>query len=269
MRVEAHYSKIKFRMNFRFCFLYTLFFFINFSIFAQGNQNKYVITHDDSLALEKVIVEKYYVSDTSDYNNKDASPLPKGSVTYRIFIQMKPNYKLQLVYGNQKHELFLATSTRFFNDKLAGGLTGFNIDTRGLNKGNVALDSWITMGACCRGYTGIPLSEDTTGFSFITNRPSLGKADGLIKGILPDFKVFNLDMNFFNNDSTATRFATSNGGWAAPGGVKRPHSQKPGINCATYNQWKIIVPDKCSNRNANRRLCAICCKKPGSFRNEI
>ncbi len=189
---------------------------------AQNKNNSYVITHDDSLALEKLIVEKYYVSDASDYTDTLQSPLPKASVTYRIFIDLKPGYSLQLVFGNQKHELVLETSTRFYNDKTADAFTGFNINPKYVSSGNIAFDSWITMGAAARGFTGILRSEDTTGFSLISNRASLKLADGLTKGVLPDFKQFNLDLNFFNNDSNATRFSTNDGGWAALGGVKGP-----------------------------------------------
>ncbi len=203
-------------------FIISLLFLINNGLFAQNKSDKYIITHDDSLALENVIVEKYYVSEASDYNDTAVNSLPKGSITYRIFIDMKPDYKLQMVYGNQKHQLVLETTTRFFNDLNAFAYTGFNVDTRKLSIGNYALDSWITLGAASRGYTGIPRSEDTTGFSLITNRPSLKIADGLTKGVLPDFKQFNLDMGFFNNDSTATKFSSNNGGWAALGGVKGP-----------------------------------------------
>ncbi|MEI8204925.1 MAG: hypothetical protein WCH34_18030 [Bacteroidota bacterium] len=203
----------------------SLFIFLMMMHTTLSAQNNYVITHDDSLALEKVIVEKYYVSEESDYSDTLLSPLPKGSITYRIFIDMKAGYNLQMVYGNPKHELLLETTTRFYNDKMADAFTGFNINVKHINKGNIALDSWITMGAAARGFTGIPRIEDTTGFSIITNRPSLKLADGLCKGVLPDFKQFNLDLNFFNNDSNATRFSTNNGGWAALGGVKGPTAE--------------------------------------------
>jgi hypothetical protein len=210
----------------RIMLFFTFFLVINSQLLSQITPDKYVITHDDSLALENIIVEKYYVSDSNDYLDKSANALPKGSVTYRIFVDMKPGYNLQLVYGNQKHELFLETTTKFFNDLKADAITGFNVDTRKLNEGNIALDSWITMGAASRGFTGIPRSEDTSKFSLIANRPSLKESDGLTKGVLPDFKTFNLNLDgFFNNDSTAKRFSTSNGGWAAPGGVKGPTAE--------------------------------------------
>jgi len=195
---------------------------ISCQMFVQNISGQTAKSQNDSLALENIIVEKYYVSDSSDFNKTQKYPLAVGSITYRIYVDMKPGYNLQMVYGNQKHELFFETSTKFYNDPEADAETGFNVDSRKINKGNVALDSWITLGAASRGYTGIPRLEDTERFSLIVNRPSLKKSDGLTKGILPDFKTFNLDLNFFNNDSTAKRFSTNNGGWAAPGGVKGP-----------------------------------------------
>ena len=71
----------------------TLFLFIlSSSIFSQNKQYKYEITHEDSLALENIIVEKYYISDSTDYNDTIKNSLPKGAVTFRIFIDMKPDY---------------------------------------------------------------------------------------------------------------------------------------------------------------------------------
>ena len=186
-------------------------------------QNKYIPTYNDSLALEDVIVEKYYIADSTDYADTTGSILPQGSVTYRIFIKMKPGYSLQLVYGNQKHELYIKTTTIFYNNQECAALTGFNIDPRKINKNTIALDSWITMGAATRLHTGILKSEDRDGS--IISRASLTKADGLTKGELPNFKIFNLDLNFFNDPKNASVFSTNNGGWAAPGGVKGPTNE--------------------------------------------
>ena len=189
------------------------------SSFAQQN---YTITKNDSLALENVIVEKYYDYDPTDYIDTIPDTYPKGAVTYRIFVDMKPGYSLQAVYGSQKHELFVKTSTTFFNDQTCFAETGFNIDAKKLHTGAVALDSWITMGAASRLHTGILKSEDDSVYSFIQNREPLSKHDGLTKGILPDFEAFNIDLNFFNNDSTASYFSINDGAWAAMGGVKGP-----------------------------------------------
>jgi hypothetical protein len=192
------------------------------SLFAQQS---YTITHDDSLALEKVIVEKYYEYDPNDYIDTVPDTYPKGATTYRIYIDMKPGYSLQAVYGTPKHEFFLKTSTSFFNDLTCYAETGFNIDAKKLHIGAVALDSWITMGAASRLHTGILKSEDNSEYSFIKNRKSLSKVDGLTKGILPDLQLYKLDLGFFNNDSTASNFSTNDGACAALGGVKGPTNE--------------------------------------------
>lgn len=208
--------------KFFFCFLFL--FVLNSLLSAQNKQDKFIITHEDSLALENIIIEKYYIADSTDYFDTLKNALPIGSVTYRIFIDMKTDYKLQLVYGNKNHELFIETTTSIFNDIEADAVTGFNVNTKYINKGNIALDSWITMGAASRGFTGIPRNEDKDEISLITNRESLKKADGLTKAILPNFTVYNLNLKPLEYDTTASRFSTNDGGWAAPGGVKGPNA---------------------------------------------
>jgi len=201
--------------------IFSLIILISFSSKLTAQQSN-VISHDDSQALEKVIVEKYYVYNPDDHSDSTLNALPEGSVTYRIFIDMLPDYSLQTVYGVEKHELFFKTTTSFFNDEECFASTGFNVDAKKLHMGNVALDSWITMGAASRVHTGILRSEDNDGFSFIINRDSLKTSDGLTKGVLPNFKLFNLDLSFFKNSSSSDYFTTYDGAWAALGGVKGP-----------------------------------------------
>jgi len=197
-----------------------LFILFNSSLKAQEN---YIATHDDSLALENVIVEKYYVADSTDYADTTGGVLPKGSITYRIYIDLKPGYSLQVVYGNQKHEMYLRTTTKFFNNRECAAVTGYNIDARKINKNSIALDSWVTMGAATRLHTGVLKSEDPDGS--LMERKTLNKADGLTKGVMPTFKVFNIDLRFFNDENNATNFYTTNGGWAALEGVKGPTAE--------------------------------------------
>jgi hypothetical protein len=179
-----------------------------------------MITHDDSLALENVIVEKYYVTDSSYYVDTTGGILPKGSITYRIYIDMKPGYSLMMVYGDKKHELFLKTTTVFFNNTYCLAMTGFNIHYKEINENSVALDSWLTLGAASRIHTGILKTDDTDGS--ILKRASLSKADGLTNGTTPTFKMYNLDMNFFKDKKDASLFSTKNGAWYCIEGVKGP-----------------------------------------------
>ena len=116
-----------------FSFLILFYLIIICSISSKA-QNTYVLTHDDSLALKEVIVEKYYVADSTDYIDTTGGALPKGSVTYRIYIGMKPGYKLQMVYGDPKHELEIKTTTKFFNNSICEAALGYNISTKEINK---------------------------------------------------------------------------------------------------------------------------------------
>jgi hypothetical protein len=176
-------------------------------------------------ALQSIIIEKYAVASAPADSDTVGNPIPAGSVTYRIYADMLPGCRLQAVYGNQSHTLYFKTSTRFYNDRICHAETGFNIDAKKLHVGHAALDSWITIGAASRIHTGIPRCEDHDGFSFLTPNNPLSEADGLTKAVLGDFQIFNIDLGFFDNDSTASEFNTSNGGWACKGGLSGPTTE--------------------------------------------
>ena len=186
-------------------------------------QNKYIPNHNDSSALVNVLVEKYYNSVESDYSDTSINTLPKGSTTYRIYIEMKPEYKLMSVWGSKNHALYLETTTNFFNNTQCIAETGFNIDMKKINLGTIAFDSWITLGAAGRGFTGIPLAEDTDNTGLLNFRPAFANADGFTKAVLPDFKIFgDVDLHFFTSSETNKKFSVVNGAWWAPYGVKGP-----------------------------------------------
>src|ERR1051325_3917740 len=86
---------------------------LNSGLRAQVNEP---LTATDKSALENIIVEKYYVAEETDYADISGGVLPKGSVTYRIYVDLKPGYNLQMVYGDKKHELFIRSTTTFFNN---------------------------------------------------------------------------------------------------------------------------------------------------------
>ncbi len=192
-----------------------LFIIISFFSFHAQAQNG--LTNTDKSALEGIIVEKYFIADSSDYNDT-LNPLPKGTITYRIYVDMKPDYTLQLVYGNEKHPLTIQTSTQFYNNADCGALIGYNVNYLKVNRSTFALDSWLTINSASNQYAGILKSEDADGS--VLNRHSLNKTDGFTQGNLPVIKPFNIDLNFFNNDTNASLFSTNNGGWAAITGVK-------------------------------------------------
>ena len=183
-------------------------------------QNNYIPTQNDSLALENVFVEQYYVSDSSDYADTIGGILPRGSITYRIYLDLRPGYKVQAIYGKANHEMFIKTTTSFYNNESCIALTALNVGEKALILGNVALDSWITVGAASRMKMGIPKSDDKDGS--IIPKPGLSKQDGLTDGILPLLKTYNLDLSCFKYAKNNGKLTTSNGAWASLGGTKGP-----------------------------------------------
>lgn len=190
--------------------------------------------------LEGVIVEKYYVSNAADAAGS-VGALPAGSVTYRIYVDMAPNYKFQALYGNQfaggtvQHLLTLTTSTSFFNNEDRGATTPTY--TKAQAAGNtVMLDSWFSVGAACSGQFGIPKSEDNGVANVVNsngilqnNDPLAGipltTQDGLIAGtpqavtfvgLTTELDVFDATSNVGNS------FSTQNGSIASLIGSSGP-----------------------------------------------
>ncbi|HXC07015.1 MAG TPA: hypothetical protein VNZ86_19785, partial [Bacteroidia bacterium] len=183
---------------------------------AQGG-SEVGIPEADKSALEGIIVEKYYVSDTTDQKDSLGGFLEAGSTTYRIYVDLKPGYTLQVVYGTEKHELRIQTSTRFYNNTQCGALIGYNVNSKKINTGNYALDTWITINSASNNHAGILINEDKDGS--ILNKKAFTRADGLTNGNLPVIKPFNINFSCFKDGSNATLFSTRNGGWAAISGI--------------------------------------------------
>jgi hypothetical protein len=113
--------------------------------------------------LEGIIVEKFYVSTKADNAGKMYSgDLPKGSVTYRIYVDLKPGYRFQAAYGTPTHPLTIQSSENFYNHIEAGNIQP-NITPERTYKKNIALlDSWLSVGACSEGHLGILKEMDDT-----------------------------------------------------------------------------------------------------------
>jgi hypothetical protein len=163
---------------------YILFIFALFMITSLHAQD----------AIKNVIVETYYVSDANDatdiqyyYDSQgnnilDTVVLESGTKTYRVYIQMQPGYKLLSVFGDKIHALKFASTANFFNNADYGKILGMDITEKSLNKGTVALDTWLTLGqttTTSNGKTnyGVLKSADRNG-SFI------GGANNKPKGLL-------------------------------------------------------------------------------------
>src|SRR5262249_32953181 len=127
--------------------------------------------------LEKIIVEKYYVSDAKDAKAIKGGHLPVGSVTYRIFVDMLPAYRFEAAYGLAGHELRIATTTSFFNNEEYGAAVANNVPEIRLKENTVMLDSWLSVGAAAENSYAVLKSEDTA--KAIVNK------DGLLQNADP------------------------------------------------------------------------------------
>ncbi len=162
-----------------------LFFTISISLQAQ---------------LEKVIVEKYYVSDDNDATDTAGGTFVKPhSTTYRVYIDMAKGYKLTRIFGNASHELIISSDSIFFNRnyKTADGQTfAYNYNVLRFSEGTVPLDTWLTLGQVSQSntsgntYFGVLKRSDKNG-SIIGGKNNDGGSASIQSGLL------------INNDTSA------------------------------------------------------------------
>jgi hypothetical protein len=191
--------------------------------------------------LERVIVEPYYVSDSADANYAGFNNLPAGSVTYRVFVDMKPGYVLQSVFGDARHEMKIGTTTNFYNHPVFGNFLSNLILEPYLPNTVVMLDSWISVGAGAQLNFGILKSDDDTAGTIRNSYkphkllqhhdPKAGipltERDGLRKGVPERVTAIQIDsllemMDKRQAPPTGQEFKTTNGAWACIEGAKGP-----------------------------------------------
>lgn len=145
--------------------------------------------------IRDVIVEKYYVSDSLDATDTIDGPahsLPQGSVTYRVYVQLKSGYKIKKMYGTANHPLKIVSTDTFYNNiDRPTAYFGYLVNKSWFS-GNptLALDSWLTLGLCATQYTGVLKTDDPDG-SLIGGTHNPGGTAGVPGGIIR------------NNDTTA------------------------------------------------------------------
>jgi hypothetical protein len=188
----------------------TLFFLFT-SIFAQ---------------LDSVIVEKYYISDAkdatdiqyiydaNDENIVDSLILAEGSVTYRVFIAMKPGFKLISIYGDENHPFKISGTSNFFNNTARGANLGKDIKVNKFSEApTLPVDTWLSLGLATSTDFGVLKTDDSNGSiingtngGFLTNNLPEGgipltSSDGLASyASLPT--GWFLDKGFKNNDTS-------------------------------------------------------------------
>ena len=184
-----------------------------------------------SQGLEDVIVETFYSATLQDtLSELFTFPLKSSSITYRVYLDLKPGYSLQAVYGSPEHPLKIKTSTTFFNHSEHGEVIPNVIPYRTLSKNTVMLDSWLSVGAAGEDSYGVMLQDDDTIETvkhknfLLSSNSILTIKDGLkIVGKVPRPTFFNIDKaasEVFSKKSDKNEFSTDNGGWFALGGAK-------------------------------------------------
>ena len=191
--------------------------------------------------LEKIIVEKYYVSNENDkIFDGDGGELPVNSVTYRVYVDMLPGYIFQAAFAIPNHELKIATTTRFFNNEDRGAK--FPTYSRSQAQTNtVMLDSWLSVGGGLRDYAGVLKSHDD-GVNTIVNSDGvlqnddpragipLTEQDGVVEMFAEPVTVlgfFDTDITMFEDANTApipSIFSSTEGAWSSLNGSMGPDS---------------------------------------------
>ena len=179
--------------------------------------------------LEGIIVEKFYVSTKADNAGKMYSgDLPKGSVTYRIYVDLKPGYRFQAAYGSQEHPLIIESSENFFNHVEAGNIQPSIIPQRTYKKNIALLDSWLSVGSCGEGHLGILKEYDDTisdkyikfEKGYFRNKKKiipLYEKDGMKSSpFVPFTTVFNFDSlsHVLGSITRSKKLKIDNAGWA-------------------------------------------------------
>jgi len=145
--------------------------------------------------LEKVIVEKYYVSDVNDATDTLGGGLAVGSTTYRIYVDLAPGSVLKKIYGDVNHPFSIQSTAPFFNHESDGQTFAKDFVKNRYLEGVVALDTWLTLGQTTKTqagktYVGVLKNQDVDG-SFIGGINNDGGSELISTGLL------------INNDSNA------------------------------------------------------------------
>jgi len=204
--------------------------------------------------LERIVVEKFYVSDATDEANS-AGRLPAGSVTYRVYVDMLPGYNFQSAYGDPNHTLTIYSDSTFYNDESRGKTSGSNT-LANARKATLMLDSYFSVGGVCVGKMGVLKTDDTDGAlantdGNLTNNASeagdpLTVKDGMMTGTPKTVGFIGFDPAggvFDDGSGNGNSFTTNNGAWYFLGGTT---GVDPNINMVLIGQFTVVSADQCS-----------------------
>ncbi len=181
----------------------------------------------DTEALECIVVERYYVSGADDSQD---GLLPEGSVTYRVFLDMKPTYEAQIMFGTNNHPLDIKTTTNFYNhpfgESMGIGVNAALFPTPVAT--TIALDSYLTIGAATSDHTGVLKASDPddtsilgqgdylTNFSELADEPAVSMADGYVAGTVAGTGSIGIPqpmLDIFGTETIGNEFEINDGSW--------------------------------------------------------
>jgi hypothetical protein len=184
--------------------------------------------------LEGVYVEKYYVVDAKDTNVfKQAKNLELGMTTYRIYVDLKPGFRLQAVYGAPNHPLVISSTSPFYNHPEVGTSYPSILPERALKDDVALLDSWLTMGPAGENHLGVPRTNTSVIDSTLKlpanylnskksklKRKSFKESHGMVRAANVPFPTFFQIDSCMKNLGAATltdSLVITNGAWAVMG----------------------------------------------------
>ena len=137
--------------------------------------------------IERVLVETYYISDVYDSTDTDGGKLDTASVTYRIYVDLKPGNRLVEIYGDANHTIKFSSTAPFFNN-IDGDTYGKDLRKGKYFNDTYALDTYLTLGQTSRpagGITqfGILKRQDRDG-SFVGGANNNGGSAAIPEGLL-------------------------------------------------------------------------------------
>lgn len=137
--------------------------------------------------LERLVVEKYYISDENDASDTTGGGIAPGSVTYRVYADLLPNTRIKRMFGTSGHPFFVSSTQPFFNNKSQGQSFGKDFSKVFLSENTTALDTYLTIGQLAKQgsklFFGIPKEHDMDG-SFIGGVNNDGGSEMVLSGLL-------------------------------------------------------------------------------------
>lgn len=188
--------------------------------------------------LKGLIVERYYIADSTDARMSKTDQLPEGTVTYRVFVDMNPGYQFQACFGSEGHPMRISTTTSFYNHPVYGHNIATLIYDATLSGGTCMLDSWLSAGAASAVHYGLLKDDDDSVGTIVnalgalqnqdaTTGHPLTSRDGLMRvetgKSVPKITAMGIDdlldeLKNAEGSANGYEFKTENGTWACMGG---------------------------------------------------